>query len=104
VTPTTPWNVALIIPDINNPGAALNFTQRSAPGPVPYSESAIPVAITGMGRVVNGWGLLHNAAAAPPASPVNCGAAGACGSPVPVTLVPFGSTLLRMTELPFTSA
>lgn len=100
VTSTAAWNVALVINDRSNPGADLTF-QQLMPGPtsVPYNSTAIPVAITGYARVVNSWGTDKNAAAAPPTSPA-CATAGACGASIPITLVPFGSTHVRMTVLP----
>ncbi len=94
----TPWNVALVV-DRTNPGASLTFNTVSAPSPVPFNSTAIPVTITGTARVVNSWTVADNAAAPPPASPA-CAAAGACGSAIPVTLVPFGSTHIRMSVLP----
>ena len=63
-----------------------------------------PVQLQAWARRVAAWGEALNAAAAPPLSPVDCAAPGACGALERVTLVPHGSTLLRITEFPFTSA
>ncbi len=47
------------------------------------------------GRILDSWGLAHNAAAAPPPSPVTS------SHPLTtVTLLPFGATDLRIAELP----
>jgi hypothetical protein len=98
VVNTVPWNVALVA-DPSDPAASLTFTRASAPGPVPYNSTDIPQTITGMGRLVPGWAVVKGAPDAPPASPA-CAANGACGQPFPITLVPFGSTHVRMTVLP----
>ena len=98
ITSTTPWNLALAV-DRADPGASLTFVRASPPSGVPYNSTDVPVMITGRARVVAGWGVEKNAPAAPPASPA-CAAPGACGEEVDVTLVPFGSTHVRMAVLP----
>ena len=98
VESTTPWNLALVV-DRANPGASLTFTRASGPSAVPFNSTDVPVMITGTARVVAGWGVAKNAPAEPPASPA-CAAAGACGDEIPVVLVPFGSTHVRMAVLP----
>jgi hypothetical protein len=102
VLPTLPWNYALVVPDVANPGASFNFTRHGPPGAQPFSGTNVPVSMTAWARRVGAWGEYRNGAAPPPASPV-CGApADACGDLELVTLVPHGSTLLRMTALPYT--
>lgn len=103
VLPTSAWNYALYLPDATNPASSLSFKQLGVPGSEPYSTSDVPVVITGQGRRVLGWTAETNAAAPPPASPA-CTAAGACGPLEPITLVPFGSSLLRMSVLPYTTS
>jgi hypothetical protein len=100
INATQPWNVALIVPDASNPGASLSFSRLGAPSSVPFNSTAVPVSITGMGRVVPGWGAANNAPAAPPASPACAAPSADCGQPIPVTLVPMGSTHVRMTVIP----
>jgi hypothetical protein len=104
VQPTTPWNYALLL-DPANPEASLNFTRTGPPGDVPFGEGNWTVYLTGQARLVNGWTEQLNAAGIPPASPV-CGPDGSdgCGPLVPVKLVPYAATLLRMTEMPYTLA
>ena len=100
VSPTTQWNVALVVDDAANPAASLEFTQVSRPSsPLPFARA--PVTLTGRGRVLPDWTLVNNSAAVPPASPVDCTHT-PCGDEVPITLVPFGSTLLRIAALPWT--
>lgn len=100
----SPWNYALVIPDLQNPGAAMTFNQLGAPGPVPFSPDSLPCSITAAARLVPAWTQARDAAGQLPQSPVDCSAAGACGPVVQVTLVPHGSTLLRISTLPFVAA
>jgi hypothetical protein len=100
VTTTSPWNYALVIADVANPAASFNFTRRGPPGAQPFGGGdAVPVVLTAWARRVAAWGEELNAAAPPPDSPA-CSAPGACGDAVLVTLVPHGSTLLRITAFP----
>ena len=98
ITSTAPWNLALAV-DRADPGASLTFVRVAPPSGVPYNSTDVPVLIRGRARVVAGWGAVKNAPAAPPASPA-CAAPGACGDEIDVTLVPFGSTHVRMAVLP----
>ena len=50
------------------------------------------------GCELDSWGLSHNAAAAPPISPV----ASCSGNYTSIKLLPFGATNLRMAEMPTT--
>eukprot|EP01116_Phalansterium_solitarium_P013518 TRINITY_DN30900_c0_g1_i1.p1 TRINITY_DN30900_c0_g1~~TRINITY_DN30900_c0_g1_i1.p1 ORF type:complete len:747 (-),score=282.91 TRINITY_DN30900_c0_g1_i1:136-2376(-) len=100
VQPTTNWNVALVIADLANPQQSLTFKRNGPPGPIPYAVNNPPVVINAQGRWINGWQQDQNAAEAPPASPA-CTGASQCSAPVPITLVPFGSTHLRMSQMPY---
>ncbi len=101
---TIAWNSALVM-DPTNPGGTMTF-QRVGPVPdVPFSSTIQSNIITAQARVVNGWGFAPDGSAMPPPqSPVDCSAAGACGGIVTVTLVPFGTTHLRISEIPWTTA
>lgn len=104
VTTTSPWNYALLIPDVEDPSASFNFSRTGPPGALPFGGGdAVPVSLTAWARRVNGWGEEANAAAPPPDSPA-CGTPGACGELERVTLVPHGSSLLRITAFPYTAA
>lgn len=99
---TTAWNSALVI-DPSNPSAYLTF-ERVAPVPeVPYSSTEYSNIIKAKAVQVKAWTYASDGSAAPPPeSPVDCSAPGACGAAVDVILVPYGTTHLRMTEMPFT--
>ena len=104
VLPTLPWNYALVVGNLSAPGASFNFTRHGPPGAQPFSGLDVPVSMTAWARRVGAWGEVRNGAAPPPTSPV-CGAPeDQCGDLELVTLVPHGSTLLRMTALPYAAA
>ncbi len=93
VYPTTPWNYALQI-DRAKPSLSVNFEERPIGSP-PFSTNAFPVVANVKGRRVADWKIEKGAAAAPPSSPVH--------SDLPLeklTLVPYGCTDLRITEMP----
>jgi hypothetical protein len=104
VTSGSEWRYALVIADLADPGAAMTFTQHAPPGPVPFAPDAVPCSIRASARLVPSWTVDRDAAGQLPPSPVDCAAPGACGPVVDVTLVPHGSTLLRIATLPYTPA
>jgi hypothetical protein len=97
-----PWNYALVVPDITQPASAFTFHRRSAPSSVPFSETNYPNVITANARLISNWGstAFPNTADVPPKSPVDCSVV-TCGPITQVTLVPHGSTLLRISEIPY---
>ena len=104
---TAPFNVAIVVDDASAPAAGFVFSRTGATPPVPFAAGlwgASNLEITATVRAVTAWGVNSNAAAPPPASPVDCTATGSCGSPYTATFVPYGATHLRMAELPWTNA
>ena len=106
---TAPWNVALVLAAAQSPGgplAGLQFTRTGPTPPTPFAAGlwgGSNLEITAHVRGVGSWGVEDNAAAPPPASPVDCDSApGLCTPPYPATLVPYGATHLRMAVLPWT--
>ena len=89
VHPTTPWNFALLATT-----RSLKVEERAI-GDYPFSPEGAPVIITARGRKLPSWKMENGSAAAPPQSPVR--------SKEPVetlTLIPYGSAKLRITEFP----
>jgi hypothetical protein len=87
---TTKWNYAV---DIHK---GIKFSYRVPfPEECPFCTDSPPISATVYGRELPSWGLERNAAAPPPRSPV------VSNQPlVPLTLVPYGNTRLRISEFP----
>ena len=96
------WNSALVV-DPDDAAATLSFARVGPVPALPFSSREHAGVISGLARALPAWGFAADGSAAPPPqSPVDCAQAGACGDVAAVTLTPFGSTHLRMTELPWT--
>jgi hypothetical protein len=87
---TTKWNYAI---DLQK---EIKFSYlRPFPEHCPFCSENPPITATIYGRELPSWGLERNAAAPPPRSPV------VSSQPlVPLTLVPYGNTRLRISEFP----
>jgi hypothetical protein len=93
VHPKGPWSYALdLAPEA--PETSLRFEARGV-GAQPFSPAGAPWVAHARGARVEGWGLAHGAAQAPPPSPVR-----ASGPLEPLRLLPYGATRLRVTSLP----
>jgi len=100
------WNAALVVGDPAHPEAGFTFSRVGDIPPVPFAAGrwgASNLQLTASVRQVSAWGVELGAAAPPPASPVDCSAAGACGPAYVATWVPYGATHLRMSVLPWTA-
>jgi hypothetical protein len=96
-----PWNLALVL-DPSQPDQGLVFNRNGPVSPVPFASQDTPVSITATARQVPAWGTEANAPALAPPSPVDCSSiSGGCGNPISVVLVPYGSTHIRMSEMPY---
>lgn len=91
--PTETWNYAIDV-DTSNPETSVALA-TSSPGEVPFSPEDPPVELSVEGRRVPAWRLEDNWAGEIPHSPT-------CSnhSEEALTLVPYGSTNLRVTEFP----
>ena len=104
-TCAAPWNAALVVADPAHAEAGFAFRRTGDVPAVPFAAGlwgASNLELTATVRLVSAWGVNVGAAQPPPASPVDCSAAGACGETFTATFVPYGATHLRMTQLPWT--
>jgi hypothetical protein len=97
VYPDGPWNFAVGL-DRKGPVAGL-MVASSPPGDRPFSPEGAPLVVRARGRRLSGWKLDHAAAASPPRSPVV--PESLAGDESELTLLPYGCTNLRVTELPW---
>lgn len=91
--PTEPWNYAVDV-DTTNPGRSVEL-ERQSPGEVPFDPTDPPVRLTVAGAPVQEWRLENNWAGEIQRSPTRTDS-----ERESLTLVPYGSTNLRVTEFP----
>jgi DUF1680 family protein len=94
VSPASDWNIALLL-DKTNPDKSLDVREVKTTSLQPFAQSGAPIMLVGKGRKVPSWRLNEQGlAGVPPSNP------SMEGPVVPVTLVPFACTRLRVTYLP----
>jgi uncharacterized protein len=104
IVSNTSWNYALVLSDLSNPSKDLTLIRNSIPGSIPFAGglSTVPLLIQAKARRIPFWTETHDAAGTLPVSPIDCSLdENVCGEIETLYLVPHGTTLLRMTILPF---
>jgi hypothetical protein len=94
VLPESAWNLALVL-DQSDLSHSLEVIERKVQSTQPFSPQGAPIELLGQARKIPSWTLNEWGLAGVPPYPAQVE-----GPSLPVTLLPFGSTRLRVTYLP----
>lgn len=94
------WNYAV---DLASPPRLVRAPSAGWSEARPFATDELPFYLEVSARRLHAWGYWGetNITADLPASPVDCGRAGACGPPTKLRLVPFGATDIRISVFPW---
>ena len=91
--PTATWQYAILV-DESDLSKSFSIGQQALPS-LPFDPSQPPLLVSAYGRQID-WPVVHQGADVPPQSPVT-----STQPLVPLQLIPFGSSMLRIGEIPY---
>lgn len=91
--PTTPWNYGLLI-NPQNPSDDLELTEKETPD-YPWNAESVPLKVTAKGKKIPKWTEYNGNHGPIPHSKVKSDE-----KTEEITLIPYGATILRISEIP----